>query len=476
MNGCMNFKALAHTVKISDITSDVGNADILCRLMNNDPSFTRLRLYKDTRTDDADDVYCPEGAHDMELLGYYVGKNSRLRSLLIYRAEDFIGSIEPFCRGVKNNTSIRRLELICSNLSGFDIFEPLAPFIKENPNLTNVEVEECQIGPEGCRSLPPALAERKKNSFERFALCCCEIDDGSLRSVVSSLGTHHQLETLELSETGRTGSAALACLPQRAFSRLRILRLRNSALDDERVAHLLGALGGNQKLQELDLSNNPSISIRGWRAVSKTLLEATDSTLRRLSVQSNEINDGTAIVFASALSNNRTLEELQLYNNLSITSEGWGGFEQLLCDTSSVERIHLSNHTLKRLDGCLQFPLPSHLKSLLKLNHINNKNHVAIVKILKHRELDMLPLFLWDLKALPFVITWFEKASYCPFDFHANIETRKLSAIFQFVRDFSALCNQKQGVCPRHSNFNMEKSKLLEIVKCVSSLGYERWM
>ena len=163
-------------------------------------------------------------------------------------------------------------------------------------------------------------------------------------------------------------------------------------------------------------------------------------------------------------------------NNLSITSEGWGGFEQLLCDTSSVERIHLSNHTLKRLDGCLQFPLPSHLKSLLKLNHIINKNHVAIVKILKHRELDMLPLFLWDLKALPFVITWFEKASYCPFDFHANIETRKLSAIFQFVRDFSALCNQKQGVCPRHSNFNMEKSKLLEIVKCVSSLGYERWM
>ena len=102
--------------------------------------------------------------------------------------------------------------------------------------------------------------------------------------------------------------------------------------------------------------------------------------------------------------------------------------------------VYSSNHTLQSLD------LPRHmngdlLQSLLKLNEITNKSHVAIKKILNHSNIDMGPMFEWDaedepsLKALPYVISWFERAGKAVSAFPGyNIEERKLDAIFQFAR------------------------------------------
>ena len=88
----------------------------------------------------------------------------------------------------------------------------------------------------------------------------------------------------------------------------------------------------------------------------------------------------------------------------------------------------------------------TNLASLLQLNMGPNKSHVAIKKILKyHPNIDMEPLFDWDmeggdernLKALPYVIAWFEKAEEAVADEEEssyNIEGRKLSAIYQFAQ------------------------------------------
>ena len=65
-------------------------------------------------------------------------------------------------------------------------------------------------------------------------------------------------------------------------------------------------------------------------------------------------------------------------------------------------------------------------------------------KILQHHpNIDMEPLFDWDaeegeenLKALPYVIDWFDKARAAVADDGAsyNIDSRKLSAVFQFAK------------------------------------------
>ena len=82
------------------------------------------------------------------------------------------------------------------------------------------------------------------------------------------------------------------------------------------------------------------------------------------------------------------------------------------------------------------------LQSLLKLNEITNKSHVAIKKILNHSNIDMGPMFEWDaedeqnLKALPYVISWFERAGEAASAAEDgkegyNIEERKLDVCAQ---------------------------------------------
>ena len=96
-----------------------------------------------------------------------------------------------------------------------------------------------------------------------------------------------------------------------------------------------------------------------------------------------------------------------------------GIFSTVLCNTSSVNDTYSSNHTLVNLlllDEQHGQDV-DHLATLLDLNKGRNKSNVAIKKILKyHHNIDMEPLFEWvadgeqTLKALPYVIDWFERA------------------------------------------------------------------
>ena len=76
---------------------------------------------------------------------------------------------------------------------------------------------------------------------------------------------------------------------------------------------------------------------------------------------------------------------------------------------------------------------------------------MTIKKILKyHPNIDMGPFFEWGmdaegeqtLKALPYVIDWFERAKVVAAADNEdyNISERKLSAIFQFARAMPLLC------------------------------------
>ena len=85
------------------------------------------------------------------------------------------------------------------------------------------------------------------------------------------------------------------------------------------------------------------------------------------------------------------------------------------------------------------------LESLLDINAETNKSHVAIRKILKyHPDIDMGPMFEWDaegeqtLKALPFVVDWFERARVAVGESY-HVEEKTLSAIFQFAKGMPLL-------------------------------------
>jgi len=64
--------------------------------------------------------------------------------------------------------------------------------------------------------------------------------------------------------------------------------------------------------------------------------------------------------------------------------------------------------------------------------------------------LDMVPLFQWNLKFLPLVKSWFENTTSSNDEFAANIRNRELSAVYQFVRGLPVMvADYSQHANPR---------------------------
>ena len=215
-----------------------------------------------------------------------------------------------------------------------------------------------------------------------------------------------------------------------------VLLLNNNDIDDEGVGMIVQALSHENKLKELSLGTNQSITIRGWKRVA-TLLEMPDCSLENLCIYHNYIGDEGALVFANALKNNSTLKVLRLNVEGSITAEGWTPFLKLLCDTSTVNNTYLSNHTLGTISD-----MPRQYKDLLDWNrYYLNKQQVAMLKIFRnHSHFNVESFFEWEFKVLPIMIEWFEKAATrLNVTFMKKINKMKLSVIHDFVKEFPML-------------------------------------
>ena len=253
---------------------------------------------------------------------------------------------------------------------------------------------------------------------------------------------------------------------------LKNINLRRNNITDEQLLPMIEAIKGgcNTSLEHLDLFGN-RIGNAGCHAIA-TLLEHTNSNIQTLYLGRNQIGNEGATVLANSLANNTKLQSIWLSSNSFDQNVFEDVYCKLLCNTSSVNDTYRSNHTLVDL-GLSDEQRGQHeslLSSLQRLNNGTNKSHVAIKKILKyHPNIDMEPLFEWDaegegeqtLKALPFVIDWFERAKVAVADEDDSssddnddscesedddeqekdyqIAERKLSAIFQFAKDMPLL-------------------------------------
>ncbi|EJK74425.1 hypothetical protein THAOC_03898 [Thalassiosira oceanica] len=98
----------------------------------------------------------------------------------------------------------------------------------------------------------------------------------------------------------------------------------------------------------------------------------------------------------------------------------------ILCDASSINATHGSNHTLRNLG--FQPNIPQDVKMMLELNSDSEKCRVAANKILQvHCHLDMRPFFGMELHLLPYVVAWLER-------FAESRPEIKMSSIYEFVR------------------------------------------
>ena len=294
-------------------------------------------------------------------------------------------------------------------------------------------MQECEFDTGSARQFSSALRCCNK-SLKSVIIAENGLGDERLVDIITALSVHPQLEKLQLvgMNIGRNWCTALAALLSSSATGLRSLSLCDNDIDDEGVETLVGGLVTNKKLRSLGLSYNRNITARGCQSLA-VLLE-NPSNLEELRLAGNTVGDEGARIFANALATNRKLKTLYLHN-YGLTAEAWTTFSKVLCDATSVNSTFLSNHALASL-GVSLASLPPDVRALLELNRSSeDKNQVAIEKILQyHQHFDMQPFFEWDLKVLPLAISWFEQAHSIANNDLAGIGKRKLETIYQFVR------------------------------------------
>ncbi|EJK56258.1 hypothetical protein THAOC_23895, partial [Thalassiosira oceanica] len=131
------------------------------------------------------------------------------------------------------------------------------------------------------------------------------------------------------------------------------------------------------RFKELDFSDN-TLCPGGPQVIAASLANP-ECRLELLDLISTAVGDEGAAILAPSLRNNQRLARMTLEDN-SITETGWDAFSSILCDASSINATHGSNHTLQEL-GFHQ-TMSQDIDAMLELNSDQDKSGVAASKIL----------------------------------------------------------------------------------------------
>jgi len=274
-----------------------------------------------------------------------------------------------------------------------------------------------------------------------LALCAFDepgIDDESLRILgVGIARTHSRLKELSILSSDCTSDGWVTFFDRLIDSNLNLERLDlsyNYTINDNAVASMVSWLSNMTSLETLimdschdgatiidDDADDDDVTSLGWISLTN-LLQNPDSRLGHLDIKYNpNINDQVLISYANALVNNTTLEHLY-FDNTEITITGYIALANVLCNKSSKETIHTSNHTLQGLflfrfeSSSSQFVSRDdahELESLLQLNKNENKVEVVRQKILRYHfcngSNNIEEFVDMDLGIMPHAISWIGK-------------------------------------------------------------------
>ena len=119
---------------------------------------------------------------------------------------------------------------------------------------------------------------------------------------------------------------------------LTMLDLGDSAMTDTGAEKLATLIEANTGIQTLSLTGNKSVGVSGWLAVADAL--RSNTVIRTLSLDYNDLGNAGAAVMASALASNNSVESLDLEGN-KIGNEGGNKLLKMLDQNTCLREITL---------------------------------------------------------------------------------------------------------------------------------------
>ena len=328
--------------------------------------------------------------------------------------------LQALASSLASNGKVRELHLSRNNFCDTGL-EVLAETLAHNRALRVLSISgNTAITGTGVRAISRILQSRKCR-LEDLWLDMINIGDDAGKILGDALSINTSLVTLSLM-CGET----------------------DVSIGDDGLKALAAGLSRNSHLKKLSLSGNTAITSVGLRSL-KQYFQSPSCALGTFTLCAINIGDEGAYALADALGQNKSVKSLR-FGERGITTKGMKAFLKLICDSSSPNRIYLSNHTLRDISG-LRYTrarassIRTSILGWLKMNKdCQTPNLAAKAKIMHvFPDLDMVPLFQWKLKFLPLVKSWFENTTSSNDEFAANIHNRELSAVYQFVRGLPVL-------------------------------------
>uniref|UniRef100_A0A6U3XD84 Uncharacterized protein n=1 Tax=Skeletonema marinoi TaxID=267567 RepID=A0A6U3XD84_9STRA len=363
-------------------------------------------------------------------------------------------------------------------------------FVGENNNLRSLDLMHVKPENESAQHFALMLEQRQSKSLQRLALQDNDLGDEEIEAIATALSRQASLEELVLMENdfGRLGCVALGTTLERwQAPNLKQLVLSYNNIDDAGLQALVAGLVNCINLEELQLSYNHSITAVGLRSLA-AFFQSEHCCLEEFEMAGVYFGDEGAIALADGLVGNTSIESMTMYIDSIesthfrtaplITEVGWSAFSKLLCNTSSINSTYMSNHTLAQI---CQHPLPPpYICKYLQLNAFQQHQNIDTAKIAKikillnHPDLDMEPFFQKQLKLLPHVMSWFQRARSC----HSNsspsgrvltrtqsqkhVLSRELSAVYKFIRGMPMVA--ADGYCKYVLKTALKRKRKLQLM------------
>ncbi|XP_072133528.1 uncharacterized protein [Mobula birostris] len=215
----------------------------------------------------------------------------------------------------------------------------LASALSTNPSLTELNLSVNKLGDSGVKLVSEAL-RNPECKIQKLGLRDVGLTDSGAGDLASALRTNPSLTELNLNDNqlGDSGVKLLSAALGNPECKLQKLQLDNIGLTDSGAKDLASALSTNPSLTELNLSVN-KLGDSGVKLVSAALMKSR-CKLQELGLDNVGLTDSGAEDLVSALSTNPSLTELNLGYN-SLTDRSVPALRRLILTLPSLEQIRL---------------------------------------------------------------------------------------------------------------------------------------
>ena len=340
-NNCITFKTAQSIAVAFSKNVDIEQFNLCACLMNNAAltifsainqhcAITHLCLRSNPITDEM-----------AKLVGSVLSVNANIKHLDLGHCnlKEF-GFIE-ILDGLTNTTTLHYIN-VESNVISEELVARIASLIHRNTSLQTLNLSNCNLPKSGTQTLFFAINQivslehlnvnsnvitncvgadlkdviSKSNKMEHLDLSGCKLDDMELYNMLTSLT---------------------------ASKHLRFLNLRSSHISNESASGLLPAvITNNVSLSYLDFTDC-KLQEMGLIIVAKTL--QTTSRLKHLSLNCNAIKNAAAYEIALAISKNYLLQHLSL-SDCELKQEGLMAIAEALCIILSLKHLDLSHNVI----------------------------------------------------------------------------------------------------------------------------------